>query len=201
MKKIAALATVSVLVLAGCSSQPTTTGPGSPATAAQGGQTSGASSADVLASLGLSGLTGQQIVEKIDQDPAARPLSMKASVRPDQVVVGNGQAEAAVPLTGENSFYYSIAPYQTRTHDCYHHSLATCNGELKNKPVHLTITDSAGKVLVDKDATTYANGFVGVWLPKDIHGTATVTVGGLSGSVPFATGAQDKTCETTLKLS
>ena len=110
------------------------------------------------------------------------------------------KAETSVPLSGANEFYLSIAPFASQTHDCYFHSLATCKGELANTSVHVTITDAAGATLVDADATTYANGFVGFWLPRDISGTVTVTVDGKTGSVPFATGAEDATCLTTLQV-
>ena len=183
-----------LVALAGCSAQATTPAPA--ATTSAGAP----AASDVLASLGLSGLSGQQIVEKLDQDPTARPLQLKASVRPDHVIVGDGKAETSVPLSGANEFYLSIAPFASQTHDCYFHSLATCKGELANTSVHVTITDAAGATLVDADATTYANGFVGFWLPRDISGTVTVTVDGKTGSVPFATGPEDATCLTTLQV-
>lgn len=196
---LAALSVAGLVLLAGCSGPPAaTTAPQNPAPAASApaGDASG-----VLASVGLAGLSGKQIVEKLDQDPAARPLNMKASVRPDHVVIGNAAGEVNVPIEGDDSFYLSIAPYANQTHECYFHSLATCRGEMVGKPVHVTIKDAAGATLVDEDATTYANGFVGFWLPKDITGEVTVTAGGLTGTVPFATGPEDATCLTTLQVS
>ena len=189
---VAALA----VVLAGCSSTPAATAPASQKPA---GQTATTGTSDVLASLGLSGLTGEQIVEKIDQDPTARPLKMKASVRPDKVILGDGQSEVSVPLT-DKGFYLSIAPFADQTHECYFHSLATCKGEMAKKDVHVTIKDASGKVLVDEDATTDTNGFVGFWLPRDISGTVTLTADGKTGTVPFATGKEDATCLTTLQV-
>lgn len=196
-KSLAALVLAAAVVVTGCSAQqapkpPAASAPAASAPAAQG---------DVLASLGLAGLSGRQVVEKLDQDPSQRPLQMKASVRPDHVVIGNGQAETTLPITGDKPFYLSIAPYASQTHECYFHSLATCRGEMANRPVHVRITDSAGAVLVDEATTTYANGFVGFWLPRDISGTVTVTADGKAGTVPFATGPEDATCLTTLKVS
>lgn len=195
MRKTLAIAAIATLMsVGGCSAAPSTA-PTSPAASAV------ASTRDVLATLGLTGLSGKQIVEKLDQDPSPRPLAFKASVRSDRVIVGTTHGEVSVPITGERSFYLSLAPYQTRTHDCFFHSLATCKGELAGTPVRVTVKDQAGMDLVNADATTYANGFVGFWLPKDIKGTVTVTAAGKSGTVPFTTGAEDATCLTTLKLS
>ena len=195
-KPLVALTLAALVTLAGCAAGPAPAASPAAATPAAAAPAQG----EVLAAVGLAGLTGQQIVEKLDQDPTARPLPMKASVRPDHVVIGNERGEVNVPLQGEDSFYLSIAPYANRTHECYFHSLATCRGEMQSADVHVTIVDSAGKVLVDQDATTYANGFVGFWLPRDISGTVTVTSGGRTGSVPFATGPEDATCLTTLQV-
>lgn len=193
-KSLAALSLAALVALTGCSAQPAApSNPSAPAAAP--------ANQDVLASVGLAGLDGRQIVEKLDQDPAARPLNMKASVRPDHVVIGSAAGEVNVPIEGEDSFYLSIAPYATQTHECYFHSLATCRGEMVSAPVTVKIVDDAGTVLVDEQATTYANGFVGFWLPKDIKGTVTVTADGKTGSVPFATGPEDATCLTTLQVS
>lgn len=191
-----AAALAALLALAGCTTPATP-----PAAPAASTQASDGTGNGVLASLGLTGLSGPQIVEKLDHDPATRPLRMKASVRPDQVILGDGTAETSVPLAGAQEFYLSIAPFVTQTHDCYFHSLATCQGELPRAAVHVTITDSHGAALVDTDATTYANGFVGFWLPRDISGTVTITTDGKTGSVPFATGPQDATCLTTLRVA
>jgi len=95
----------------------------------------------------------------------------------------------------------SIAPYIETTHECYFHSLATCQGELVDEPVDVRITDADGAVLVEESATTYANGFVGYWLPEDVEGTIEITQGDLSGNVPFSTTEGSPTCVTTLQLT
>ena len=85
--------------------------------------------------------------------------------------------------------------------ECYFHSLATCQGELVDEPVEVTITDADGVVLVEESATTYSNGFVGYWLPEDVEGTIEITQGDLSGNVPFSTTEGSPTCVTTLQLT
>ncbi|HHU39865.1 MAG TPA: hypothetical protein GXZ45_11375 [Propionibacterium sp.] len=197
-KSLVALSLAALVALAGCSAPAAPAPAGNqakPAASAPAGQ-----SGDVLAAVGLAGKTGKQIVDQLDQDATARPLPLKASVRYDHVVIGDGTNETNVPIEGDE-FYLSIAPYASQTHECFYHSLATCMGEMQAAPVHVKIVDSAGKVLVDEDATTYANGFVGFWLPKDISGEVTVTADGKTGTVPFATGKDDATCLTTLKVA
>ena len=116
------------------------------------------------------------------------------------MVVGNGAEEVSVPLP-DDELYVSIAPFVETTHECYFHSLATCQGELVGEPVEVTITDAGGDVLVQETTTTYSNGFVGFWLPRDVEGTIEISAGDLTGSVPFATSEGSPTCVTTLQLA
>lgn len=148
---------------------------------------------------GLAGLSGKAIVERLDASPEERPLALSASVRESEVVLGDGTEEVAVALPADE-FYVSVAPYVDGTHECYFHSLATCTGELAERDLEVTITDASGRLLVDEQTTTYANGFVGFWLPRDVNGTIEVSTDGYEGQVAFSTGEGDPTCITTLRL-
>lgn len=160
-----------------------------------------ASSADaLLAAHGLSGKSAREVVETLDQEPSSRPLSLMASVRYDEVVLDDGTNQATLPLEGDE-FYLSIAPWENQTHECYFHNLGTCQGELAATDVHVTVVSEDGETLVDEDTTTYANGFVGFWLPKDVSGTVTVSRDGKTGEVPFSSDAEGATCLTTLQLT
>lgn len=200
-----ALAVVGALTLAGCAaptaSEPART-PASVSAAPASTQTPTPGDADaLLAQLGLTGKSAKQAVESLDRDARARPLPMRASVRADRLILSDGTTEASLPIEGEKGFYLSVAPFVTKTHECYFHSLATCQGELVDRPVKVTITDGAGAVLVDAETRTYTNGFVGFWLPRDISGTVTVASEGKTGSVPITTNVDSPTCLTTLRLS
>ncbi len=153
----------------------------------------------ILSAQGLSGMSPREVIEALDQDPSARPLSLMASVHYDEVTLDDGTTQATLPLDGEE-FYISVAPYENRTHDCYFHSLGTCQGELANTDVHVTVVSEDGETLVDEDATTYANGFVGFWVPKDVKGTVTVTKDGKTGEVGFSSDKEGATCITTLQM-
>lgn len=192
-----AVFTAAVLVLSACTStgEETSTGTAADEVAAE----SSADDSELLAGLGLADLTGQELVEQLDASPDARPLAFAASVRETEVLVSDGQTEVTVDLP-QDQRYVSIAPYVDQTHDCYYHSLATCQGELAETEVEVTITDEDGEVLVDETTRTYANGFVGFWVPRDTAGTIEVTYGELTGSVPFTTTAGSATCITTLQV-
>ncbi|MGA4668660.1 CueP family metal-binding protein [Propionibacteriaceae bacterium Y1923] len=157
----------------------------------------------VLERLGFAGLSGKDIVAQLDASTDQRPLAFAASVRPTGLLLADEQGETVVPLP-EDEFYVSVAPYVSNTHPCHFHSLATCNGELKETPVAVKITTAEGDVLVNEQTTTYAgNGFIGYWLPRGVTGTIEVTLAdGRSGAVDFSTvGDEDATCITTLQLS
>lgn len=156
--------------------------------------------ADFFAAHDLDGMDGTQIVDHLDRVPVTeRPTDLMASVRADQLVLADGEQEIAVPL-GEDRFYLSVAPYVDQTHECYYHSLTTCRGELDNEDIGVRIIDETGEVLVDEHVTTFDNGFVGFWLPRDVEGTIEVTHDGLTGQSNFSTSKEGATCLTTLQL-
>ena len=154
----------------------------------------------VLQELGLDGMSGQEVVEMLDASTAARPFTFGASVLEEELVISAGNQETSLELPADMQ-YISIAPFVEATHECYYHSLGTCQGELVDQTVDVTITDSSGQILVDEQATTYTNGFVGFWVPRDIEGTISVTHEGRVGSVPFTTADGSPTCITTLQLT
>jgi hypothetical protein len=129
-----------------------------------------------------------------------RPRALKASVRPDELQLSDGDEQVTLRMPADR-FYLSIAPYRAKTHECYFHSLTTCQGEMASSDVHVKIVDTSGAVLVDRRTVTNANGFVGFWLPKGVSGTVEVTTGAGTGSQPFSTGADDPTCMTTLRVA
>ncbi|KAA0916573.1 hypothetical protein FQ137_14960 [Dietzia sp. ANT_WB102] len=152
----------------------------------------------------LAGLDARQVIDRLDATKVnERPGTLLASVRPDKVVLtdtSSGQS-TALPLP-DDQFYLAVAPYEQRTHDCYFHSLTTCLGEQPSERMHVTVTDSAtGRTIVDEPRTSYDNGFIGLWLPRDIAATITVDHDGATATAPITTGDDDLTCLTTLKLT
>jgi len=145
----------------------------------------------------------EEVVEVLDATHEDRHRGLAGSVTADQVLLAGqgGQGDQVALDVPEDRFYLAVAPYETTTHDCFHHSLSGCQGELVDTPVRITVTDPDGVILVDEERTTYANGFVGLWLPAGIEATLEVQANGKSATTPIATGAQDPTCLTGLRLT
>lgn len=210
---VGSLALTALLVasaaLSACSvGQPGTTqsgdgaGPAETGTTQSGEQSPSADS--ILADHGLAGAAARQVIDTLDAQPVAeRPADLIASVRPGQLLLSDDQGREASLALPDDEFYLSVAPYVSQTHECFHHSLTTCRGELANTPVHVTVTDGdSGAVVVDEDLTTFDNGFVGLWLPRGIEATLTITSDGRSATTAISTsGDEDPTCLTTLELS
>jgi hypothetical protein len=185
-----------VLLMTGC----TASGSGSTKTAPAPRESTPAASSEILDDRGMAGRTVEEIIDELDTMPlGARPPDLMASVRPDGLVLSDGTAEETLPLP-DDRFYLSVAPYVDSTHECFHHSLTTCTGELGGAEVELRVTTADGEVLLDETRTTYDNGFVGFWLPRDVEGTVDVKYDGRSGSAPFETRSDSATCLTTLRL-
>lgn len=161
---------------------------------------SSTSAEPLLAEHGLDGMGTVEIIDHLDRlGGAERPADMMASVRPAELVLSAGDDEFSLEIP-DNQFYLSVAPFVEQTHDCFHHSLTTCAGELAAEDVLVEIVDEDGKVLVDETRTTFENGFTGFWLPRDIEGTLRVTYDGKTGETEFATDEEAPTCLTTLQL-
>jgi hypothetical protein len=177
------------LALTGCGSTSTAPSP-----------TKDASTA-LLARFGLGGYDAVEVIDHLDRlGGADRPADLKASVRPSELQLSSGDDKATLPIP-EGRFYLSVAPYVDSTHECFYHSLTTCKGELGGKEVRVRIEDTThGTVLVDRTTTTFANGFVGFWLPRDIEGTVRISYGGRSAETTISTDRSAPTCLTTLKL-
>ena len=185
-----ALLAASALALAGCSTD------NDPAREAAAPPAS-------LETYGLAGLDAPQIIDKLDTMPVAdRPDDLIASVHPTELTLTSGDENLATLPTQEDQFYLSVAPYENRTHSCHFHSLTTCLGEMAGEQVHVTVTNTTtGQTLIDEPRTTYDNGFLGLWLPRDINATLTIDHDGETATSPIATGNQDLTCLTTMNLT
>lgn len=155
---------------------------------------------DSYSSLRLSDLEELTIKEKVArlEESLDEEDITYAAIYGDRLIYGNDKEDYEYDL---NQFYLSFAPYINQTHPCANHNLITCRAELKNKTFHVVVKDSNGQVIREGDYTTYSNGFAGIWLPKNIEGTITVTYGDLTATANIETYDNSNTCLTTLKLS
>ena len=191
VKRAAIAAAALALALTGCSAadpEPTADGTESQDT--------------FLTTHGLAAMDAVEIIDHLDrQKVTERPTDLIASVRNDELLLSSDDQEVVVDLP-DNQTYVSIAPYLTSTHDCFYHSLTTCQGELDNEDIQVTITDEAtGEVLVDEATTTFDNGFIGFWLPADATGLIEVSYQGRTGTTEFSTTDDGATCVTDLRLT
>ncbi len=193
MHRTLSVLAASAVLLTGCAAPAASTR--QPAASA----TATVEASSLLAKHGLAGLDVRQLIDKLDASEDDRANGPAGSVRPTQLVLTDGASTATLPMPAD-AFYLSIAPYVTTTHDCFNHSLSSCKGELANAPIHVTVVDAAGAVVLNKDVTTYANGFAGLWLPKNLKGTLTVTASGKQATSAIGTTDADPTCLTTLQL-
>jgi|SRR5690625_2480872 len=192
MRKLAGAIAALGLILAGCSSADTDAEPA----------VTGSAEADFLATHDLAGMEVPEMIDHLDRlGGTERPTDFMASIRPDELVFSDGQQELAVAMP-EDRFYLSVAPYVSQTHECFYHSLTTCQGELTGQDIEVRILDDqTGEVLVDEEVTTFDNGFAGFWLPRDVEGTIEVSYDGFTGAADFSTTDDGATCLTTLQLA
>lgn len=158
------------------------------------------SSDDLLRRHGLDGLDTPAIIARLEGSQEDRVNGPVGSVTATELQLRDDQGETTLPVP-DGRFYLSIAPYLTRTHDCFNHNLATCQGELTDVPLKVRVVANDGSVLLDQGATTGSNGFAGLWLPRDTQATLTVEYDGKQATQDIGTGADDPTCLTTLRLS
>lgn len=201
MRRLLATAALSALVLTGCGTGddgPSGTAPSKSETDAS----SSAQAAPLLAEYGLDGKSTVEVIDHLDRlSPEERPDDLMASVRPGELLLSADEEEYSLDIP-DDRFYLSVAPYAEQTHECFNHSLTTCMGELTGEDVKVQITDDTNdEVLVDETRTTFENGFVGFWLPRDIEGTLRISYDGMVGETKIGTGEDDPTCLTTLQLT
>lgn len=155
----------------------------------------------VLAERGWAELDGAELITELDQLPVSeRPATLMASVTAHAVTV-TGTDGVATEIPVDKGFYLSIAPYVSQTHPCGFHSLTTCRGELANTDIQLHVADTVtGEIVLQQEARTYDNGFIGVWLPYDRELTVTVTGVDGTATTTVSTAAEEPTCLTTLQL-
>ncbi|POT55583.1 hypothetical protein C3432_21305 [Citrobacter amalonaticus] len=151
-----------------------------------------------LAKHGLAGKSVEQMVETIDQTAQSRPLPFSASVTSTDLKLNDGEQVHTLPLG--DKFYLSFAPYQQQTHPCFNHSLSGCQGEMPNTTFNVKVTDNKGDVVMQKALKSYQNGFIGVWLPRNMEGSVEVSYNGKKAIHPIKTMNDSQTCLTELQL-
>lgn len=144
-------------------------------------------------------LEKQDIVGVVETlESLGRSETLVASIRPQELILEeNGEK---VSLSTDNKFYFSVAPYLTYTHECFNHSITTCQGELSKQWFDVTIIGDDQTIYYAGQIETQENGFFSLWLPADVQGTITIKQGELSVTSTFSTASDQATCRTDLQL-
>jgi hypothetical protein len=152
-----------------------------------------------LESVGLDGLSGKEILTGV-ADGSIVVDGFGLSVYDDELLVLIDDERISVDMP-EDEFYLSVAPYVDSTHACTFHSATGCRGELKSENFFVEFIDTDGNVLLSENITSMSNGFIDLWLPRNIEGTLTIRQGDISTSKVIKTVAGEPTCETTMQLT
>ncbi|MGS0972178.1 MAG: CueP family metal-binding protein [Candidatus Izemoplasmataceae bacterium] len=160
---------------------------------------SACSSNNALANIGLEDMSGKEILTGV-ADGSIVVDGFGLSVYDDELVVILDNTRVSVDMP-DDEFYLSVAPFIESTHECAFHSATGCRGELKQEEFFVEFVDSDGNIILSESMMSMSNGFIDLWLPRDIEGTLTITQGELSTSKMISTEAGEPTCETTMQLS
>lgn len=152
-----------------------------------------------LENVGLDGLSGKEILTGV-ADGSIVVDGFGLSVYDDELIVFIEEEKISIDMP-KNEFYLSVAPYVDVTHECTFHSATGCRGELKSESFFVEFIDIDGNVILSQNMTSLNNGFIDLWLPRNIEGTLTITQGDLSASKVIQTVAGEPTCETTMQLT
>jgi hypothetical protein len=119
-----------------------------------------------------------------------------ASINSEYLILETENESMNVALP-EDRFYLSFAPYINNTHPCNTHFLTSCQSELRNELFHIKVVLDDGTVIIDETLTSAQNGFIGVWLPKDVNAVLHIEYEDLHISSPITTFEGSPTCLTT----
>lgn len=146
----------------------------------------------------LSNMSTKGAVSMLEERLNEPSSLVSAGVNYDGIFLSNGKRQVVLK---DELFYLSIAPYINQTHPCLGHNLVTCRGELVDQSFDVVVVDLKGNTVFNQPVSTHHNGFLGIWLPKDMKGTITIKQGNKQASGIIETMKDSPTCNTTLKLS
>lgn len=143
----------------------------------------------------------KDIKEKVHEySVGSFPNDVSASITSHELVVTDNGQKTAFDLPSDE-FFVSIAPFVETTHSCAIHSLTGCQGELVEEEFDVLIKDEKGNVVVDETMTSFENGFIDLWLPRDKNLTVNITQGDKTVESTISTFEGDNTCITTMQLT
>jgi hypothetical protein len=111
----------------------------------------------------------------------------------------DGDRKASVSLP-KDQMVVAIAPYINRTHPCKTHFMSSCQGEMVKQAVKVNLQSSDGKTVFTGTVKTLENGFLELWLPRELNMVISLEAAGKKVSGWISTFDSSDTCITTLRL-
>ncbi|WP_160036382.1 CueP family metal-binding protein [Paenibacillus sp. An7] len=142
----------------------------------------------------------QDIKEKVHAYSVGSFEDVSASITPEELIVTDHGKKTSFDLP-EDEFFVSIAPFIENTHECAIHSLTGCQGELVNKNFDVLIQDEEGTIVMDDTITSFENGFIDLWLPRDRTYQVKIEYEGKTAESEIGTFKDSNTCITTMRLT
>ncbi|WP_206093409.1 CueP family metal-binding protein [Paenibacillus yonginensis] len=140
----------------------------------------------------------KQLVQNLS---AGNKKAQSASISSSGLKLVDDKGKETEYVLPEQEFFVSIAPYLQQTHRCSIHNLAGCQGELQQQTFTVTVRDSSGKAILDRESlASQVNGFIDLWLPRDDTFHVTVEYNGKQAESDISTFEGDNTCITTMQL-
>jgi hypothetical protein len=147
----------------------------------------------------LKGVDGKKAME-IANKWRLKKIDIVTFVTPDTVNFKFKDGETiSIPLP-DDVMIVSIAPYINKTHECATHYMSSCDAELKNEDMKITVANAGGKILINKTMKTGPTGFLDLWLPRNQEIDIAISAKGKNATGKIYTYRNSKTCDTTLKL-
>jgi hypothetical protein len=78
--------------------------------------------------------------------------------------------------------------------------MSSCQGELPNKDFDVMAVDQDGHLLIDGTVSTLRNGFLELWLPRNLKIELTIQGMNRAGKETIETFDDSNTCITTFRL-
>ena len=142
----------------------------------------------------------RDIKEKVHAYSVGNFEDVSASITSHELIVTENGKKTSFNLP-EDEFFVSIAPFIEHTHECAIHSLTGCQGELVEKEFDVHIQDEKGTVVLDDKMTSYKNGFIDLWLPRDQKYQVKIEYEGKTVEAEISTYKDDNTCISTMQLT
>jgi hypothetical protein len=150
-------------------------------------------------------------IEQIQQLSAAEALALAnewrttrptvtTTLRADSVdflIPDVGEASVQLPV---DTMVLAVAPYVTTTHSCAIHSISGCTGELVSVEISVFAVALDGTVLIDEVMTSMDNGFIELWLPRNMEIDLTIEAEGKQVLGSVTTYDTSPTCIVDLQL-